>query len=61
MAEHGFPLLFNYIDDIVYTGLLSNGCFLHFLEGSVGRFGSGNKYKEVGTSIHLCYLLRHIN
>ena len=49
MAQHGFPLLYNYIDDLIYTGLPSqiNDSFTFFkkLLGELrytGRFGTKN-------------------
>ena len=40
MAEHGYPLLFNYIDDLIYTGLPSkmDACF-NFLKDLLTDLG----------------------
>ena len=40
MAEHRFPLLFNYIDDLIYTGLPSqiDACFT-FLKKLLAELG----------------------
>ena len=40
MAQHGFPLLYNYIDDLIYTGLPSkiNESFI-FLKKLLGELG----------------------
>ena len=39
MAQHGFPLLFNYIDDLIYTGLPSEiDASFQFLKNLLGDF-----------------------
>ena len=40
MAEHGYPLLFNYIDDLIYTGLPSQmDAAFHFLKNLLVELG----------------------
>ena len=55
MTEHGFPLLFNYIDDLIYTGLPSkmDACF-NFLKDLLTDLGleiSPKKLVPPATSI----------
>ena len=40
MAEHGYPLLFNYIDDLIYTGLPSQmDASFNFLKNLLSELG----------------------
>ena len=40
MTQHGFPLLFNYIDDLIYTGLPSEiDASFQFLKNLLGELG----------------------
>ena len=40
MAEHGYPLLFNYIDDLIYTGLPSQmDAVFNFLKNLLAELG----------------------
>ena len=55
MAEHGHPLLFNYIDDLIYTGLPSkmDACF-NFLKNLLTDLGleiSVKKFVPPSTSV----------
>ena len=60
MAQHGFPLLYNYIDDLIYTGLPSkiNKSFI-FLKKLLGELGLDISNKKIGSTCHFSYLLRY--
>ena len=55
MAQHGFPLLYNYIDDLIYTGLPSqineSFIFLKKLLGELGLEISNKKLVPSATSV----------
>ena len=48
MAQHGFPLLFNYIDDLIYTGLPSQmHTSFQFLKKLLGELGLDISMKKL--------------
>ena len=48
MAQHGFPLLFNYIDDLIYTGLPSQmDASFQFLKKLLGELGLDISMKKL--------------
>ena len=59
MAEHGYPLLFNYIDDLIYSGLPSkmDACFTFLKNLELGLEISAKKLVPPSTSVNCLGIL----